>query len=100
MSEYKWSWKRAGRVVKTISENRTVLTIIIANSMLLITSLGLFNFTEADVQKVSVEMLTTALLVVNSIAFFIGRILEARRETDDTTENEKTTIKPDDSVSI
>ncbi len=78
---YKWSWERAGRVVKTISENRMVITVIISNIMLLLASLGLLTFTDATVEKISVELVSTALIVVNSIAFLIGKILEARRES-------------------
>ena len=85
--KYKWSWERAGRVVKAISDNRIAITVIISNSMLLLVSLGLFTFTDATIEKVSVELVSSALLVVNTIAFLIGKILEARREPKETNTN-------------
>jgi len=85
--EYKWSWERAGRVVKTISDNRMAITVIISNVMLLLVSVGLFTFTNATIEKVSVELVSSALLIVNTIAFLIGKILEARRERKETNTN-------------
>lgn len=85
--EYKWSWERAGRVVKAISDNRIAFTVIISNGMLLLVSLGLFTFTDATIEKVSVELVSSTLLVVNTIAFLIGKILEARREPKETNTN-------------
>jgi hypothetical protein len=88
MSEYKWSWKRAGRVVKAISENRMLITLVIANVLTLLISAGWLNYTEADVENISVAAVSTVLLIVNSIAALIGKILEARREPESETKIE------------
>ena len=78
---YKWSWERAGRVVKAITANKAIITLVVANVMTILVSLGVFRFTSADIQNVSVELVGTVLATVNAIALVIGAVLEARRES-------------------
>lgn len=78
---YKWSWERAGRVVRAITANKAVITLVVANVMTILVSLGVFRFTSADIQNVSVELVGTILATVNAVALLIGGILEARRES-------------------
>ena len=84
---YKWSWERAGRVVKAITANKAVITLVVANVMTILVSLGVFRFTSADIQNVSVELVGTVLATVNAIAIVIGAVLEARRESKESDTN-------------
>lgn len=84
---YKWSWERAGRVVKAITANKAVITLVVANVMTILVSLGVFRFTSADIQNVSVELVGTVLATVNAIALVIGAVLEARRESKESDTN-------------
>lgn len=85
--DYKWSWERAGRVVKAITANKAVITLVVANVMTILVSLGVFRFTSADIQNVSVELVGTILATVNAIALVIGAVLEARRESKESDTN-------------
>ena len=84
---YKWSWERAGRVVKAITANKATITLVVANVMTILVSLGVFRFTSADIQNVSVELVGTVLATVNAIALVIGAVLEARRESKESDTN-------------
>lgn len=84
---YKWNWERAGRVVKAITANKAVITLVVANVMTILVSLGIFRFTSADIQNVSVELVGTILATVNAIALVIGAVLEARRESKESDTN-------------
>lgn len=84
---YKWSWERAGRVVKAITANKAIITLVVANVMTILVSLGVFRFTSADIQNVSVELVGTVLATVNAIALVIGAVLEARRESKESDTN-------------
>lgn len=85
--EYKWSWERAGRVVKALTENRLVLTLIVANVLTLLVSFGVFRFGEANIEDISAGVVSSVLTTVNAIAVVIGAILEARREPKETNTN-------------
>lgn len=85
--EYKWSWERAGRVVKALTENRLVLTLIVANVLTLLVSFGVLRFGEANIEDISAGVVSSVLTTVNAIAVVIGAILEARREPKKTNTN-------------
>lgn len=76
----KFSWERAGRVVRAIVQNKAVITLIVANVLTILVSLGLVSFTATDIQTISVEVVGTVLVTVNAVALLIGSILEANRE--------------------
>ena len=76
----KFSWERAGRVVRAIVQNKAVITVIVANVLTILVSLGLVSFTATDIQTISVEVVGTVLVTVNAVALLIGSILEANRE--------------------
>ena len=84
---YKWSWDRAGRVVKTITANKAVISLIVANVLTILVGLGFFRFSDSQIQNMSVELVGTILATVNATALVIGGILEARREPKETNTN-------------
>ena len=84
---YKWSWDRAGRVVKTITANKAVISLIVANVLTILVGLGFFRSSDSQIQNMSVELVGTILATVNAIALLIGGILEARREPKESNTN-------------